>query len=295
MTEPKFTIDVSNRLGEGPVWDERLSRLWWTDILAKKLWYWDWGSKQSGSYDLPERLGCLGLTTDAGKLVCAFESGFAILSPASGDIKWLVRPEYPNRGARFNDGRVDRQGRFFAGTLVEDKDAPGAPASGSVFRLNADGTATELFDGVGVTNGICFSPDNKTMYFSDSPKKGIWEFDLASDGSISGRRDFAMNTKGNPDGADVDANGHMWSAQWDGHEVTVYAPNGNVAQRLAVPVTRPTCVAFGGPDMHHLFVTTCREALSDEVLAKEPHAGKVLVYEVEAGGMPAGRFPLDQL
>lgn len=295
MTEPAFTIDVHNRLGEGPVWDDRLGRLWWTDILAQRLYHWDWDSKQADYVDLPERLGCLGLTTDTSKLVCAFESGFAIFEPASGAIEWLARPEYPNRGARFNDGRVDRAGRLFAGTMVEDKQAEGAPASGSVFRLDPDGSASELFDGVGVANGICFSPDNATMYFADSPEKTVWDFTLAEDGSVSNRSVFVEGTTGNPDGSDVDAAGHMWNAEWDASRVTAYAPDGSVSTVLETPVTRPTCVTFGGPDMHHLFVTTCSEALPDDVLAAEPHTGKVLVYEVEAGGLPAGRFPLDRL
>lgn len=296
MTQPAFTIDVRNELGEGPVWDDRIGRLWWTDILASRLYYWDWDSKKAGFVELPEQLGCLGLTTDPAKLVCAFATGFAILTPASGNVDWLARPVAPNSGIRFNDGRVDRAGRFFAGTLVEDADKAGEDASGTVYRLDQDGTASELFGGVEVTNGICFSPDNTVMYFADSPKQKIFGFALLADGTVSERQVFhKLTTGGYPDGAEVDSEGRMWSAEWDGHRVTAYNSDKSIAETLMVPVTRPTCTAFGGPDMRHLFVTTARAALDEEVLAAEPMAGKVLVYEGLADGLLAPRFPLQGL
>ena len=295
MTEPAFTIDVENRLGEDPIWDDRLGRLWWTDILASRLYHWDWDSRETGFVELPERLGSLGLTNDAGTLVCAFETGFALFKPASEKVDWIARPEQAKRGIRFNDGRVDRMGRFWAGTMIEDEDQA-QDSTASVYRLDPNGSVERVFDGVGISNGICFSPDGETMYFSDSPIFGMWRFDLGANGSVANRKPFHLvATGGHPDGADVDSEGNIWSAEWGSSRVTCYSPEGAILETLTVPASQPTCPAFGGPAMDHMFVTTAREALPEVTLGGEPHSGKVLAYKTVARGLPAPRFNLEGL
>ena len=295
MPEPTFTIDVENRLGEGPVWDDRAERLWWTDILASRLYHWDWGSRAAGYVELPERLGCLGLTSNPEILICAFASGFALFNTAANHVEWLARPELDYRGIRFNDGRVDRHGRFWAGTMIEDESLAGESAA-SVFRLDPDGKVTRLFGGVGVSNGICFSPGGEKMYFSDSPLFGMWSFELDANGTPSNRQPIHfVRTGGHPDGAEIDAQGNIWSAEWGSSLITQYSSDGEIISSLNSPVRYPTCPAFGGPHMDHLFVTSARESMSEQELAEENDAGKVLVYRVGAKGIPAPRFDLSVL
>lgn len=281
-------------LGEGPVWDDRLGCLWFVDIKRAVLWQWCDAGRGLVRVDLPERLASLGLTADPGQLVCAFASGFALLRPSTGEIDWLHRTIPPASGMRMNDGRVDRHGRFWAGSIVED--AARAPANrGSLYRLDDahDGRAVTVLDGIMNTNSICWSPDGSRMHFADTPTQEIHVFD--SDpvtGAIANRRVFAR-LEGNafPDGSDVDAEGRLWNAEWGAGRVTCYEPDGRAIARLALPVSQPTCVAFGGAALDHLFVTSASEDLPAAQLAREPHAGDVLVYRGELKGLKAGRFP----
>ena len=278
-------------LGEGPVWDERLGRLWWTDIQEMRLYYWDWEGRKSAWLDCPERLGSLGLTDDPDWLVCAFASGFALFRPESAELRWLVRPEEAYRGIRFNDGRVDRQGNFWAGSMVED-DSLARGARGSLYRLTPGTTLARLIEGIGISNSIAWSPEGRWMWFADSTEGVIRRYahDPQS-GSLSDRVDFARPPQGSsPDGSDVDAAGSLWNAEWDGSCLNRYTSDGS--QRIALPVSRPTCIAFGGPALDHIFVTSAREGLDNDQLSAEPEAGNVLILKTSVTGLPAPKYPL---
>lgn len=286
------TIPSRCELGEGPVWDDRANCLWFTDIQQSQLLRLDWTTRELIRFSLPERLGSLGLTQDAGQLACAFASGLALFTPQTGRIDWLHRIEPEYRGIRMNDGRMDRQGRFWAGSMVEQEQA--APTErGSLYRLDqANGARVErLFSGISISNAICFSPMGDRLYFADTPSQEIVCFDLAPDGSIANRRSFArLAGRAWPDGADVDAAGRVWNAEWGSGRVTAYDPDGSVLARIDLPVSQATCIAFGGAQLDLLFVTTAREGLSDEALRKEPLAGDVLVYRTGVRGLPAPHF-----
>ncbi len=277
-------------LGEGPVWDARLGCLWFTDIQSAQLLCWHHAEARLVRHGLPERLGSFALTPDPATLLCAFASGFAHYGPATGAIDWLHRTEPDYRGIRMNDGRADRAGRFWVGSMVED--AKLAPAHrGALYRLDAsDGRpAATLFDGIRISNSICFSPDGGQMYFADTPSQEIVRFDCdAADGGLSNRRHFArLSGDAFPDGSDIDAAGGVWNAEWGSGRVTGYAPDGGVVAQIQLPVSQATCMAFGGAAFDLMFVTTASEGLSPERRTAEPHAGDVFVYQCNFSGLPA--------
>jgi len=285
--EPVRIIAVENTLGECPLWDARTQSLWWTDIQARQLLRYD-AEDQVTRFTTPERLCSFGFTQAAGTLIAAFESGLALYAPETQAVTWLARPALPP-GVRFNDGRVDRQGRFWSGTMVE---ADGAPPRGTLYRLDAARVLTEHEHGIAISNSLCWSPDGTRLYFADSPRRTIfvYDFDTAA-GTLSNRRIFATTPEGAyPDGANVDSEGYLWSAHWGAGRVVRYAADGTVDRVLELPAEQPSCVAFGGPDLDLLFVTTARDGLTPEALARQPHCGNVFVYKVGVRGLPDGRF-----
>lgn len=288
-TEPAFIIPAQCVLAEGPLWDDRHGCLWFTDIQRSELLCWHHAARQLQRIALPERLGSLALTDDPDRLLLALANGFALFTPSSGHLQWLHRLDLEARGLRLNDGRVDRQGRFWTGAMVED-DSRAPPERASLYRLDPPGTAAPvaLRDGIAISNSLCFSPDGAHAYFADSMTGRILRYPAA--GALGAAELFARTNKGSaPDGSDVDAQGRLWNAEWGGSRVTVYAPNGEIAGRLSVPVSQVTCVAFGGPRLDLLFVTSASEGLA---AGAEPHAGDVLVYEGPFEGLPAVRFRL---
>lgn len=288
--QPVAIIPAQCVLGEGPVWDHRLSSLWFTDIQSAQLLRLDWPSAEITRFDLPERLGSLGLTADPGELVCAFASGFARYTPDTGALVWIDRTEPQYRGIRMNDGRVDRHGRFWAGSMVEDRKLA-AGTGGSLYCLDGT-TAKAKRQGIAISNAICFAPGGTSLYFTDTPTQVIERYPLDPvSGALGAPAVFAQLAGGAyPDGADVDAAGRVWNAEWGSGRVTAYNPDGSRFAQIDLPVSQVTCVAFGGPDCELLFVTSAREGLSAAQLADEPHAGDVFVYRPGVTGLPAPLF-----
>ncbi|HEX4860613.1 MAG TPA: SMP-30/gluconolactonase/LRE family protein [Rhizomicrobium sp.] len=290
--EPIQIIRVGNTLGEGVQWDALGQALWWTDIQERKLYRYDWARQALESFSAPERVGSFGLIQGRSEIIAAFESGFALFDPRSGAQKWLARPDAAIAGLRFNDGRVDRQGRFWAGTMDETEPRS---ARANLYCVDAAGRAVKRESGIMISNGICWSPDSKRFYFADSPlqKMYCYDFDPLT-GAIANRRVFAETTgNAHPDGACVDAQGYLWSAQWGAGQVARYAPDGTIERILKVPASQPTCVAFGGPDLDLLFVTCARDGLTAGQLAHEPSAGDVFVYKMGCIGLAENHFVLD--
>lgn len=284
-------VEVRNTLGECVLWDARQNAVWWTDILDARLYRYQLDQRQLTSFTLRERLCSFGFTERDGWLICAFESGFALYQPEMEKIDWIARPEQHLTGAtRFNDGRVDRQGRFWSGTKVED---PQAGVSGSLYCLSSR-TATPVLTDLQIPNSICWSPDGSRFYFADSPTRTIqtYDFDPAS-GAIRNRQVFAQTPAPfEPDGSTIDAAGYLWNAWWGGSRVVRYAPDGNINIEVSTPASQPTCVAFGGAEMNLLFVSTATVGLSDEQLANEPYAGNLLIYRMPHRGLPEERFKI---
>lgn len=283
-------LPVQALLGEGIVWDGRTDSFVWTDIEGRALWRCRWPDGAPERIDLPHRLGSFALTDSPDLIVAAFEQGFATFDLGSGAIGWIARPELPP-GVRFNDGRVDRRGRFWAGTMVEDAAAAGSPDAGALYML-ARRKAEPRVEGIAISNSLCWSPDGATMYFGDSVAGTIWRYAVDD---LSRREVFARTERGvGPDGATIDSEGCLWSAQWGGSRIARYRPDGALAGTLSLPVSQPSCVAFGGGDLSLLAVTTARVELDDEALARERAAGDVLIYRTPFRGIPEERV-LDKL
>lgn len=280
------TIAVGNALGECVVWDDRAGAVWWTDIEGCALYRLDWAERRLQTFATPGRLAAFGLVDRGTALVAAFADGFALYDPWTGRTSGCVKPDRLAPGQRLNDGRVDRRGRFWCAAMEE---IPERPAAANLYCLE-DGRLSTHLDGIGIGNGLCWSPDGRVCYLADSREAVLWRFDYdGATGILSNRSVFALSAPGAcPDGATVDAEGFVWCAQWGGGCVVRYAPDGRIDRVIAVPVTQPTSVAFGGPDLDLLFVTSARHTLP----APQTGAGDLFVYNVPVRGLPESRFRL---
>jgi L-arabinonolactonase len=287
-------IDVRDELGEGVLWRQSDSTVWWIDILGRRIHCLAWPSLKLTTYPTPERPGSIAFIEgrdDA--LIVAFESGFAVWSPQSGDLRWLSRPVGLGDGVRLNDGRVDPDGRFWAGSMAENGVAEGALAPGVLFRLGPDGQAAPVLGGIHISNGICWSSDGSRMYLADSPRGEVYVADYNRISGVPGRFEvFARFSGEGPDGAVTDAAGNYWTALWGGSRVAAFAPDGNEIAVIPTDVPQPSCPVFGGPNRNLLFVTTARQHMAPEPLAKYPRSGNLFVFETSATGAPIDRARL---
>jgi xylono-1,5-lactonase len=260
--------DVGAILGEAPVWVQREQALYWVDIPEKRIFRW---SAEAGvrSIDTPVNV-CSIVPRAGGGFIGAGYDGFLSID-LEHKVALLGNPEPEPDTNRFNDGKVDREGRFWAGTM----DRFEREASGSLYRLDPDLSWTRIDGGYRVTNGPAFSHDGRTMYHADSALQRVYGFDLATDGAASNRRIFAQFGAGDgyPDGMTVDSEGCLWIAFWDGWCVRRLSPEGDRLEELRVPVQRPTSCAFGGSDLDRLFITSARRDLTPDQIAMQPHAG----------------------
>lgn len=279
-------------LGESPVWDERLQALYWVDIERGKVLRWSSHGGQN-AWQLPRRVGSVVLTENPTVLAVALEDVFAFLDLGTGAVEPVPMPQPIAPVTRFNDGKCDPHGRFWAGTMSEK---PGRPAEAGLYCLQPDLSVTLVYSGISVANSLAWSPDGVTLYFADSPKREIVAFSLDSlgwpeQGPPSHHVSFAPD-EGVPDGSVSDAAGNLWTAVWDGWKIRQTRPDGQHGDDLRLPVSRPTSCAFGGPKLCDLFVTTARFELDAHDLRSQPDAGKVLRIRNAAQGLPAARFAL---
>ncbi|MGA9658337.1 MAG: SMP-30/gluconolactonase/LRE family protein [Asticcacaulis sp.] len=284
------TIDLACSLGESILWDARNSRLWLTDILGMEMLCHDTASGVTTRFVTPEALCAFGLTDDPDIFIAAFATGFAYYAPHKNSVAWINRPpELADGALRLNDGRVDPQGRFWCGSLVLDANAA-SKRTGTLYSLTGDGEVKVHDSGFGISNGLCWSPENNRQYFSDCATSEVFAYDYEPvSGSISNRKTIAITPAGaSPDGAITDAEGFIWSAHWGASEVVRYAPDGRIDDALAVPTAQPTCVAFGGEGLSNLYVSSARIGL--ETTKGQEQAGHVFVYEVEVRGLPTPFF-----
>lgn len=284
--QPIDRIRVGNTLGECVLWDDAEAALWWTDIDGRMLFRFDWSTGAIRRTATPERLASFGFIAGQTEFVAAFDCGFALFNPDTGQCSPPITPPGLKRGMRMNDGRVDRQGRFWSGAMVMN---PAEPPLAQLYAIQG-GVLRSHLEGLAISNGICWSPDSRYFYFADSRRGLIWRYAFdAVEGRLGQREVFARVDGAEPDGACMDSDGCLWSAHWGGSRVVRYTPDGRVDQVLEVPVRQPSCVAFGGPNLDVLLVTSARLGLMDP----ETGAGDVLVYNVKAQGLPESRFRID--
>jgi len=282
------SLKVKNTLGEGIIWDAASASVWWTDIDGSKLYRYQSEDKKLDHWTTPERLGSFALVSDSEFLICGFASGFAYFNPHSGELQWLEKIEQNNPGTRLNDGRADRQGRFWAGSMVESGDG----GAGALYCLDQQLQVASKVSGLTISNGLCWSPDSTVMYHTDTPSRRIHAYDFdAATGAIANQRCLVCTEKDCfPDGSSVDAEGYIWNAQWGASQVVRYSPEGDVDFVLPLPVSQPTCVAFGGPKLDRLFVTSATQGFDEQTLSAEPEAGNVLVFQTNISGIADARF-----
>jgi sugar lactone lactonase YvrE len=276
-------------LGECTVWCDRDQVLWWVDIRTPSLKRYNPANGEVRAVSVSEAIGSFGLTRSGDTMIAGMKSGLYMLDPGSGALKLVAAPERDIPGNRFNDGRCDRGGRFWAGTM---SDGPRVP-SGSLYRLDSDRTCTHIRGGIVIPNSIAWSPDDRVMYFADTHLHTIWayDFDLAT-GAMRNERVFAdcTNQPGRPDGSCVDADGCLWNAEYAGWRVVRYTPDGKIDRVVELPVSNPTCCCFGGKGLDTLYISTARQRLTPEQLAREPLAGCVFAASPGVRGLPEARF-----
>jgi sugar lactone lactonase YvrE len=288
VTDAGCVLDAKSLLGEGPLWDPQARVLYWVDIKRREIHRFDPASGRDEQWSTPEDIGSLAVRAKGG-LVVAMKTGFHVFDPAPAKFTPVFDPERDLPGNRFNDGKPDRQGRFWAGSMDDAETLP----TGGLYRLGSDHGCTRMVDGIICSNALCWSPDNRTLYFADSCKHTIWAWDFDADaGEISNRRVFVEvpSSEGDPDGATVDAEGGVWVAHWGGWRVTRYDPHGRVERIVKMPVQKPTCPMFGGPGLDVLYVTSASIQLTPDELKRQPQAGGIFAFEPGVKGLPESYF-----
>jgi sugar lactone lactonase YvrE len=284
--------EVRYRLGEGPVWDESMLRLYWVDITGKTLHWYNQAQGTFGHFQVDQKIGAISLTTDH-RLLAALEHGFYFLNLATKTVECIADTESNITTNRFNDGKCDPQGRFWAGTMS----MAGEPEAGKLYMLDRNLAPTIRLEKLGCSNGIAWSPDQKTMYFIDSLAFNVTAYDFSPEsGEISAPRVIITFTsdQGFPDGMTIDTDGMLWIAMWAGWNVSRYDPSsGTLLQKVDLPVAQVSSCTFGGPHLSDLYITTARDGLSQPKLEEQPLAGSLFVVENTAfKGFSANRFSI---
>ena len=283
MVEVERFLSIGNNLGEGPLWSAAEQRLYWVDIYACHVHSIAPGEKACATHTLPQPVGCLGLRARGG-FVVALKNGIHFWNPVTDALEWVNDPEADKPQSRFNDGKVDRAGRFWAGTM-DDGDRS------ALYRLDPDGTIRVMQTGVTTSNGIGWSPDNRVMYYNDSGMGTMYAYDFDLDtGRIGNRRIFYQSDNGLPDGLTVDSEGCIWTAYWDGWRVERFDPDGKLMTSIELPVQRPTCPTFGGANLDELYITSAFAGLSAAARRRQPFAGDLFRIDAGVKGLPEPMF-----
>ncbi|CAN5383323.1 SMP-30/gluconolactonase/LRE family protein [soil metagenome] len=276
-------------LGEGPVWDEQGDNLWWVDILSGHLMRYTPRKKTNEIFDVGEFIGAAALRKKGG-LVLALQSGLYIFDESTGEKKKITDPEPGLPGNRFNDGKCDPAGRFWAGTMAHDQ----SENKGSLYRLNTDLSVDKVISGVTISNGLTWNPVAGKFYYIDTPAMEIrsYDYDNAT-GELSGESVVRVisSEEGYPDGMTIDRDGFLWVALYAGGKVLRINPqNGSTDFEVYLPVPKPTSCTFGGDNLDELYITTCRENMSKEALEKFPLSGSLFRAKVPFRGYKTDRF-----
>jgi L-arabinonolactonase len=273
---------------ESPVWSAAEGALYWIDTWRDRVYRLHVASGKRDDWGVPSKLAAVGLRAGGG-LVVAMKSGIAFLDTQTGAVEPIVNPEPGLDQHRLNDGKTDRRGRFWFGSMEES----GTQPVGKLYRFAPDRTVAAMDDDYVLPNGPAWSPDDRLMYLADSRRSRIHVYDFDADsGSVRNRRVFATFPEGNgaPDGATVDAEGCLWSACASAGKIARYRPDGELDRIVELPVTRPTSVIFGGDDLKTLYITTAAARLDPETLAAQPLAGAILSLRTDVPGLPEPLF-----
>ncbi|HEX7620024.1 MAG TPA: SMP-30/gluconolactonase/LRE family protein [Anaerolineales bacterium] len=285
----ELLLDARAELGEGPAWDAVSDRLFWVDIHAGDLHIFHPQNKTDACINLGEMVGCVA-PCQSGDLVIALRSGIATYDLPAQKLTHLVNPEQHFPGNRFNDGKCDPAGRFLAGTMDNaEKDT-----SGALYSYSPVGLLKTLLTGVGISNGLTWSPDHKTFYHIDTPSRKVtaFDYDLATGDIANPRPAVTIPPElGWPDGMTSDSEGMLWVAMWGGAKLTRWNPaSGQLVEIFPVPALNVTSCIFGGPYLTDLFITSARKGMSAQQLAKYPLSGGLFREKTGIQGMPTFAF-----
>jgi sugar lactone lactonase YvrE len=288
MSNIECVVDCRNTLGEVPVWDVQEQALYWVDIEGKLLQRLIPSTGDVSRWEMPERISSFALREQGG-LIVAFASGIALYDLDTAAIEWIAKPEAGLPGNRFNEGKCDRKGRFWAGAMDDSLSAHTA----GLYRVDADHTVHKILSDIGISNCFVWSRDNDRFWFADTLDKTVYTFDYDHErGAISNRQVF-MSTESldcGPDGGTIDEEGFIWIALWDGWRIARFAPDGTLDREIQIPAQKPTSCMFGGPDFSTLYVTTAIWDLKGEALEAQPHAGGLFAIDAGVRGLPETRF-----
>lgn len=289
MSQVEHLLTVQDELGECPIWDPAEQALYWVDIEGNRVHRYE---PASGCHEIRQPgfpMTAFGLR-DTGGWITAAKNGLAFWNWHTGCYEFVADPVADVPNIRFNDGVVDRQGRFWAGTLNEaDLNAPDS----ALFRLDPDGSTHQLDTGFATSNGLCLSPDSKTLYFVDMFHSQILAYDHdPATGALENRRVFAAvpEEAGLPDGLTIDSEGFVWNARWGGWRVTRYDPNGQIEREIRLPVQNVTRCAFGGEQLDVLFINSAWYGLSAAERKAQPLAGDLFCIQVDVKGLAEPKF-----
>lgn len=285
---PEVVLDCKAELGEGPIWDPDVQSLYWVNIHANELHIYDPTSGKDRCIDCGQMVGTV-VGRQSGGLMVALENGFASVDLETETIQHIVDPEN-NSEARFNDGKCDPAGRFWAGSLPLSEDVP----EGSLYSLETDLSVQKRLSGITIANGIVWTSDQETMYYIDTPTMKIdaYDYDIQT-GDLSNHRVAVTVPEeyGWPDGMAIDSEDKIWVGHWGGWQVTRFDPlTGETLQTIKLPTAQVTACAFGGPNLDQLYITTAKATLDDAALEKQPHAGNLFVTKVDVSGVPSHKF-----
>jgi sugar lactone lactonase YvrE len=289
---PDLAQRIDAALGEVPAWDAVRQLLIWVDIRNQVVHQWHPASARDDSIAVDARVGAA-MPWRPGHLALAVAEGFGDLDLATGAFELLAPLPPADRPSLMNDAKCDRRGRYWGGTIALDL----APGAGKLYRLDLDGSVHVLHEGLHISNGLGWSPDDREMYLIDSFACVLFAFDFdVETGAIARQRKVieVPPNEGLMDGLTVDQEGHIWVAMFGGSAIRCYAANGKLVSKISLPVTHPTSCVFGGPDLEDLFITTARQdengPLDAARLATQPLAGSVLHAKPGVRGLPTRSF-----
>lgn len=279
-------LSSQNIIGEGPLWHEDEQTLYWVDIAGKTINRFNPEADDFESFSVDSEVGVIALR-DQGGFITAGAKGFGFWKPGQDQISYIEDPEADNPNSRYNDGKVDRRGRFWAGTMTPQG------AVSALYRMDTDLLVHTIESGLTISNGIGWSLDNKVMYFVDSMRYVIYKYDFDLEtGNVSNRRVFVELSEdyGIPDGLTVDREGFVWCAIYGGSKVTRFDLNGKIVSETGLPISQPTSCIFGGADYTDLFVTSAWNGLNEEDRKLQSEAGDLFVIHTDVQGLPEPKF-----
>ena len=288
MVDIKCVWEEPAILGEGPLWVARENAVYWVDIVRKNLHRYGLKDGARRTWRFETEVTSLAVRQQGG-FVGTVRNGFAFIDLETVAVEPIAVPEADMPGNRFNDGKVDAKGRYWAGSMDDGEKLE----TGSLYRLDGDLSLHKIDDNYFITNGPAFSLDGKTLYHTDTAKRTIYAFDVSEDGAIANKRVFVKleaEEEGNPDGMTVDSQNCIWLSHFAGSRITRYSPEGQVLQVIAMPVPNITSCTFAGTDLDTLYITTARHLLSEEEIHQYPLSGSLFACKPGVTGCPTPLF-----